>query len=141
VSWFNLSIKIQMKVDSISHDTPMMPGMGFSRPAFGMPSEAPLFLSLVASDERAEAMESYFEEVMRERFQRRQGDPSRMKVKIKTEGEGERDAEITTPPFPRGMGAMMPKIPTILMLSTEEFASLGKPTIGDIIAITIDRES
>ena len=127
-----------MKVDSISHDSPVMPGMGFSRPmGFGVPSEAPLYVSLVPTDKRAEVFQIHFEELMRQRTER----GSSMKVKIKTQGEQEKEAEITPPQIPRGIGPMMPKIPTILMLSTAEFTSLGKPTIGDTITITIDRES
>jgi len=124
-----------MRVESVSHDAPNMPGMHWNRSQFGIPEDAPVILNLAPTEERMASMDT------RNEGRERIVEPPREKVRIKTESQGERDAEIIRPMMGGITSAMMtPFFPTMVLLSVAEFNELGRPTIGDKISITIDRE-
>ena len=118
--------KIKMKVTSVSHDPPMHMG-GYMGPKPRVPN-LPIFLSLFPSEERwpvgIDASEKLIERPVE-------------KVRIKTETEGERDAQIIRPMV--GGVSMNPPVPTTIMLTESEFNSLERPTLGDEVTLTIER--
>ena len=122
--------KIKMKVTSLSHDPPMHMG-GYMGPKPRIPN-LPIFLSLFPSEERwpfggIDASERLIERPVE-------------KVRIKTESEGEKDAQIIRPMVGSSVG-MNPPVPTTIMLTESEFDGLGRPTLGDEVTLTIERAS
>jgi hypothetical protein len=120
--------KLRMKVTSVSNDPPLHMG-GYSRTPFRVPN-APIFLSLYPSEERFPGGGDNSERLLERPVE---------KVRIKTENEGERDAQIIRPMIGPALMSMNPPIPTTIMLTMEEFTSLGKPTIGDEVMLTFER--
>jgi hypothetical protein len=130
-----LAVKMNMKVDSVSHDSPIMSGMHFQRTPFSSLEEAPIFVSLVPTEERAASM--YGDDSGKERIM----EPPRERVRIRTENQSEKEAEIIRP-MVGGItsGMMVQRVPTVVLLSLAEFNDLGRPTIGDRISITVETE-
>jgi len=117
-----------MKVSSVSHDPPTHMG-GYSARQFRIPN-LPIFLSLYPSEERWPGGGDTAERLIERPVE---------KVRIKTETEGERDAQIIRPMMGPSIMAMNPPVPTTIMLTESEFNSLGRPTLGDELALTIER--
>lgn len=90
----------------------------------------PIFLSLFPSEERWPTGVDSSEKLIERPVE---------KVRIKTETEGERDAQIIRPMVGPSMIGMNPPVPTTVMLTESEFNNLGRPTLGDELALTMER--
>lgn len=125
-----MSTKIRMKVASVSHEPPTHMG-GWARAPFRVPN-LPVFLSLLPTEERwpggGDTSDRLFDRPVE-------------KVRIKTEREGERDAQIIRPMIGPAFAPMNPPVPTVIMLTEEEFNSLGRPTLNDDVTLIIERET
>jgi hypothetical protein len=124
-----MSIAIKMKVTAVSKEVPQMPGFAYARGPF--PDLNPfVYVTLLPAEQRKPATT---------KGQERFVEAPMEKVRIKSEGEGERDAQIIRP-MRQWSESMIPSVPVILTISNEEFESIGRPTLGDVITLTIQKE-
>ena len=123
-----MPLTIKMKVTAVSKESPHMPGMSFNRGPFSELNPF-VFISLVPAEQRKLPSSPKSPERLLDR-------PSE-KVRIKSE-DGERDAEIIRP-MVEWNESMMPSIPVVVTLSTEEFEGIGRPTLGDMLTLTIEK--
>ena len=117
-----------MKVTSVSHDPPTHMG-GYVGPKPRVP-DPPIFLSLSPSEERWPVGINASEKLIERTVE---------KVRIKTETEGERDAQIIRPMIGPSMIGMNPLVPTTIMLTEGKFDSLERPMLSNEVVLTIER--
>ena len=116
-----------MKVTAVSKESPHMPGMSWNSGPYSQLNPF-VYLSLVPAEPKKLSSKPKSPERLLEH-------PTE-KVRIKSEGEGEREAEIIRP-MVQWNEAMMPSVPVVVTLSAEEFEGIGRPTLGDRLTLTI----
>jgi hypothetical protein len=124
-----MALKLKMKVAAVSKESPHMPGMGFTRGPFAELNPF-VFLSLIPAEERKFNPPNSPERIIERPTE---------KVRIKTGSEVERDAEIIRPMVHWNENMLQP-VPVIVTLSNEEFEEMRKPTLGDKLVLTIEKE-
>ena len=102
---------------------------GYVGPRLRIPN-LPIFLSLFPSEERWPGGIDTSERLIERPVE---------KVRIKTETEGEKDAQIIRPMVGPSMRGMNPPVLTTIVLTENEFDSLGRQTLGDEVTLTIER--
>lgn len=123
-----MPLTIKMKVTAVSKEIPNMPGMSFSRGPFAELSPF-VFISLVPAEQRKLPVSPKSSERLLER-------PTE---KVRIRSEGEREAEIIRPMM-QWNESMIPSIPVVVTLSTEEFEGIGRPTLGDRLTLTLEKD-
>ncbi len=129
---------VKMKVTSVTQHDPSMPIGGFVSP-FGVGSDR-IYVSALRQDLPPPSIPEGVWASMSP------PEPMPFDVKIKTDNQGEeKDARLT---ISRGearrmqaqmMEQRMNRNPTVIPLTTEEYESLGRPTVGDVIELTVHR--
>ena len=123
-----MSVEIEMKVVGVSRDSPNMPGMSYSSRGPFAKLIPFVFLSLVPDQPKVIQQAKSPEKLV---------EPPIERVRIRSESEGERDAEIIRPMRQWDESMLASQFPVVVTLSNEEFERIGRPTLGDRITLTL----